>query len=184
MMMKRIAPAFFLLAAVLVSCGTQSQTGDQGTGRFLPEVLLLLENDPATETEMLSRFRNEEISAAAYGQYVIVTRTLESYEGGAHGMTTTEYRVFDREKGRVIGLADIAGETERKLLKETVELTLRENYGIPEGAGFSSAGFFEDEITLPENFFLSEKGIGFHWNPYEIAPYAMGAIEVVTPYQP
>jgi hypothetical protein len=44
-------------------------------------------------------------------------------------------------------------------------------------------GFFTiDDIVPNENFWLSEKGIHYSYNQYEIAPYAMGVIDVTVPY--
>jgi hypothetical protein len=51
-------------------------------------------------------------------------------------------------------------------------------------------------VRIPENFFLTvledvpafpnstghRLGLGFHWDPYEIAPYVYGPIEIVIPY--
>ena len=33
------------------------------------------------------------------------------------------------------------------------------------------------------NFYLSEKGITFYYNIYEIAPYVMGPVEITLPYE-
>jgi hypothetical protein len=30
---------------------------------------------------------------------------------------------------------------------------------------------------------MNSKGIGIQWDPYEIAPYAMGAMEILIPTQ-
>jgi hypothetical protein len=44
-------------------------------------------------------------------------------------------------------------------------------------------GFFTIEDIVPNNnFWLSDNGIHYSYNEYEIAPYAMGVIDVVVPY--
>jgi len=34
---------------------------------------------------------------------------------------------------------------------------------------------------LPDNLGIVADGVLFHWDPYEIAPYAMGPIDVTVP---
>jgi hypothetical protein len=38
-------------------------------------------------------------------------------------------------------------------------------------------------LTINDNFYISEKGIGFFYNEYDIAPYVMGPTEVLVPYE-
>jgi hypothetical protein len=63
-----------------------------------------------------------------------------------------------------------------------VEEALRDQAGLKQGEPLQTGGFFEDTVTAPDNFFLAEPGLGFHWDPYEIAPYAAGPVEVIIPY--
>jgi hypothetical protein len=141
----------------------------------------LLVQSPDTQAEMLSRHYNESITAADYDHYVIVKRTLDYYDGGAHGSYSTEYRVFDRNAARFVTFQDVFGADEREALCEAVVESLRKRFELAEDEGLTAAGFFSDELALTDNFFLSENGVGFHWNPYELAPYAFGEIEVVVP---
>ena len=39
-----------------------------------------------------------------------------------------------------------------------------------------------DNVNVTENFFVDDESIHWIYNPYEIAPYALGAIEVSIPY--
>jgi hypothetical protein len=68
-------------------------------------------------------------------------------------------------------------------LLQQVEAELRTLTGIGETAHLQEGGFFENTITIPENFFIVPGGLGFHWDPYEIAPYAMGPIEITIPFE-
>jgi hypothetical protein len=53
---------------------------------------------------------------------------------------------------------------------------------IPEWIPLTEQGFFENSVDKLEDFFLTPQGLGFQWDPYEIAPYTMGIIELVIPY--
>ncbi|HPS84855.1 MAG TPA: RsiV family protein, partial [Bacteroidales bacterium] len=46
----------------------------------------------------------------------------------------------------------------------------------------SDEGFFVEVVTATPNFMLSETGITFHYNIYEIASYADGSIDITVPY--
>ena len=50
-------------------------------------------------------------------------------------------------------------------------------------APLSTGYYFEDSVESLENFYLTPRGIGFHWDHYEIAPYSVGPIEIVIPYE-
>jgi len=49
---------------------------------------------------------------------------------------------------------------------------------------YSEAGFYfdNDVFTLTDNFAITKKGLKFVYNPYEVAPYALGQQEIMIPY--
>ncbi|MDR1128431.1 MAG: RsiV family protein [Treponema sp.] len=120
---------------------------------------------------------------------LVFAKTTESYLGGAHGNLSTSCFVVDQAAVKRLALNDIFDDTEK--LRLLLEAELRRHYGLPENAPLSEAGFFEDRVELPENFFLTEGDSGgpaedspfihFLWNAYETAPYVMGAIEISMP---
>ncbi len=56
---------------------------------------------------------------------------------------------------------------------------------VAEGAALKDSGFtFENDLfTLPENFALRDEGLAFYYNPYDVAPYAMGPTEIVLSWE-
>lgn len=113
----------------------------------------------------------------------VVHRSREHYLGGAHGMREERYFLFDMEKNRQIVLADIVRENAGLTLRQLAAVRLRERAGLDENAPLSRGGFSTDLPEIPENFFLTPVGLGFHWDPYEIAPYAAGPVEIIIPYE-
>jgi hypothetical protein len=171
-----------LVGALLVlSC--RSVPAQAASPKLFSEVADLLVRFPDMRAESLFRHYNETITTADYDHYIVVKRTVDSYTGGAHGLSSTDYHVFDRETARFVTLSDIAGNNEKALHEAVVE-ALRKKFELAEGEGLTAARFFKDDIELTENFFLSADGIGFHWNVYELAPYVFGAIEVIVPLPP
>jgi hypothetical protein len=166
--------------AVFLSCGSAPKAAGASAELF-SEVADVLGRFPDMRAENLARHYNESITAVDYEKYVVIKRALDYYNGGAHGMTETVYAVFDRDAARFVTLADVAGKARLPGLREAVAGELRKRFELREDEPLTAAGFFKDEFELTGNFFLGEEGIGFHWDPYELAPYSFGAIEVVVP---
>jgi hypothetical protein len=171
-----------MCGALFFSCGSVPKTADISAELF-PDLAQLLEQFPDMRAESLARHYNESITAVDYENYAVIKRVLDYYSGGAHGMTETFFSVFDRKAARFVTLAEVAGEARLSELREAVADVLRKRFELREDEPFTAAGFLKDEFALTGNFFLSEEGIGFHWNPYELAPYSFGAIEVVVPLE-
>jgi hypothetical protein len=113
---------------------------------------------------------------------LVVSRSREYYMGGAHGMREKQYFLFDTAKVKKLSLDDLIQKNAHMTVRRILAAKLREFSGIPADAPLSQGGFFTDLPEIPENFFLTASGFGFHWDPYEIAPYVMGPIEVLVPY--
>jgi hypothetical protein len=113
---------------------------------------------------------------------LVISRNRSDYTGGAHPNYDKTYFVFDREVGMLVRLSDLVRTESRSLLKILMNRQLRAGKKLGANDSLQRAGFFADEAELTENYFLSPQGLGFHWDPYEIAPYAEGFVEAVVPY--
>jgi hypothetical protein len=112
---------------------------------------------------------------------LVISRSREYYMGGAHGMQEKKYAVIDTQAIRELHLEDIIRGDARPDLIRWIEGELRTLAGLDAAAPLSDGGFFDDSVGIPENFFLTTEGLGFHWDPYEIAPYVMGPLEIIIP---
>jgi hypothetical protein len=117
------------------------------------------------------------------GRWLVIGRLIDTFTGGAHGMSQKTYYVVDREGPRALSWEELFTDPQSPELRRLILAGLRERSGLDEKASLSSGAYFEDEPAMTANFFLSRKGIGFHWNPYEIAPYSEGHIEVIIPWE-
>ncbi|MDR2746080.1 MAG: RsiV family protein [Treponema sp.] len=111
---------------------------------------------------------------------LVISRDRAFYKGGAHPNSDRTYFVFDREAARQIRLSDIIRKESEPALKQVVNRELRAGKNLGPGDSLKNGSFFVDEAELPEDFFLSPQGLGFHWNPYEIAPYSEGHVETLV----
>lgn len=104
-----------------------------------------------------------------------------SYAGGAHGMSYDIIHLFSLTDGRRLDIDDFYPANRLPALDEAIRERLAERYGVPVDS-LTSVGFFSvDDIVHNDNFRLSADSITFVYNKYDIAPYAMGDIEVSLP---
>lgn len=101
----------------------------------------------------------------------------DEYSGGAHGMYGSNFLVFDITSGKRLMLNDVIEEPASKFWQDKIYEKLSEQYK-PEDLKAD----FSLPISPSENFFISPKGIGFFYNPYEIAPYVYGGAQVFIPF--
>ncbi|MEO6461681.1 MAG: RsiV family protein [Candidatus Eisenbacteria bacterium] len=108
----------------------------------------------------------------------------ERYEGCAHGMTSVVWQSFDPATGRRLRLSDLATGAPMDSLRALGERAFRVAKGLPPGEDLKNHGWFWEtgRFALPDNFGVTRAGLVFHWNPYDIAPYASGASSITLPW--
>lgn len=108
----------------------------------------------------------------------VYTIRRESYTGGAHGMRTIQYHNYWTKGGCELSLGDLFAEEELPHLAGRIKAKLCERCGASGDEELAQLGFFPEAIAPTENFEVTPDGIVFHYNPYDIACYAMGGIDV------
>lgn len=99
--------------------------------------------------------------------------TYSSFRGGAHGMYTITYLVFNAKTGALITEADLFKEGYQEPVSELMRQSLREVMADDQDALES---IWWENVMPNGNFVPDEKGIGWIFQPYDIAPYAFGAL--------
>lgn len=108
--------------------------------------------------------------------YVI---TRAGYTGGAHGMYGTECHTYSLRDGFELSLSDLFSEKALARLDGLIREKIAAQYGATTDDELTRAGFFPEYIAPTENFRITDEGITFYYNPYDIGCYALGAVEVV-----
>jgi hypothetical protein len=106
------------------------------------------------------------------------------FTGGAHANSLTNYLTIDLKTGKVLNLEELfINDFEQELLsisestfKRTVNLDLDTNLVD------THYEFSEGTFMLPPNFSVGPKGLHFHYNPYDLGAFALGAISFEIPY--
>jgi hypothetical protein len=95
-----------------------------------------------------------------------------TYTGGAHGNYSTHYVSIDLASNKKLKLGDVLTATGIKKLNPLLEKYFRKDQGLGPSGDLTEGGLFENKIEANDNFYVTTKGIGFSYAPYEIAPYA------------
>ncbi|MFK7807642.1 MAG: RsiV family protein [Saprospiraceae bacterium] len=112
--------------------------------------------------------------------HAVTELPVTTYTGGAHPNHYTTLANYNLKTGDEILLEDII--TDEKKFKIIVEKAFY-GYMNQKEESFQKEDFFWDKpFYLPANFALTEKGIKFIYNPYEIAAYVFGSMEFIVPY--
>jgi len=103
--------------------------------------------------------------------------SMSSYMGGAHGSYGTWHCNFNTANGQMIFIENLFKEDSEKPLINILKSKLKQKYKTNNLEAVNL-----DEVFVSENFQITYSGIVFHYNPYEIGPYSLGAPEVFVPY--
>lgn len=96
------------------------------------------------------------------------------YTGGAHGLGTTIGFVYDIRNAMPVTLTEIFDEESLPLVLEFIKSYIDD---------LDKDNVYWDElITVSENFTVDSEGITWYYNPYEIAPYYIGITTVPVPF--
>lgn len=107
----------------------------------------------------------------------------ESYTGGAHGAYNAAYTNIDMRNGNVLKTKDIFTKGYENALNKLIEQKIRQHFEIKSNQSLTDGGLFDNKVSFNDNFAITKDGIEFLYNQYEIAPYAMGVIEIKLSYK-
>ena len=128
-------------------------------------------------------YMEQVIVDGAENRGIVVERLLDTYIGGAHGLLSKKYYVLDLDSLAQVTINDLFENYQDDRIKAIIYDQLRNYSNLAAGQPLSQGGFFSDAPEPTENFYVTEQGLGLYWNPIEIAPYVMGAIDIVVPWR-
>jgi len=103
----------------------------------------------------------------------------ERYEGGAHSVENRIVANFDTKSGKQITLNQILKEEYDTRLCQLLTDELMKKTGAKSIDDLRNKGYLAGgDIVVPDNYILGDEEITFVFNPYEIASYDKGFIEL------
>lgn len=111
----------------------------------------------------------------------IISLAISSYSntGGAHGNANVTFYNFDKATSKLIDINTII--SDKEAFKTLAEQYFKDNINKDDGFSYEDY-FFGEGFHLPANMGFNDEGLILFYNPYEIAPYAMGITEFTIPY--
>lgn len=134
--------------------------------------------------EYFSSFTNEtNISVLSEKTRTIsLMKSNYTFEGGAHGMYSVDYYLFDKElKGVHKKWVNLFTDTTGVLA--LAEKLFRIEKEMPETEATNENWFDGGAFYLPNNFAFTDTSLVFFYNVYEIAPYVQGSTEISIPLE-
>jgi hypothetical protein len=109
-----------------------------------------------------------------------LVHTEKSYAGGAHPNHFTNYYHFNPATGGRITTDNIFKPGYKAAITKMAEKKFLRKMQLTAGSNLEEQGFWfkDNKFVLPNNFYITENGIKFFFNPYEVAAYAVGKIEM------
>lgn len=134
-------------------------------------------------SQAMQWIKSEEVGVVMNNNELLCIETSDYvYSGGAHGMLNRLFYVFDTRNGKKLTLEDIFRPQADSTLKVLLTEALRSRYEIDQDVSLKSFGLFVEVIEPNTNFWLSNTGIGFYYNSYELAPYSFGQSNLFLPF--
>jgi hypothetical protein len=105
-----------------------------------------------------------------------------AFTGGAHGLQTRQFTVVNLWTGKEVMLKDVFKEDSESGLISLLSNKIHMMNHLPTSQSLKDAGFYTDTVKPADNFYITPDGIGFYYNQYDIAPYALGPVDVFIPF--
>lgn len=156
-------------------------TLEQSQQHFINDYIQFKKQNPSSQQVWYS---NAKLKVVHQNQAIIsMAYYMDDFTGGAHGMHATSFTNYWQKTAKLINIKELFNDENAKALNILAEFAFRKSKGLSPEADLDSAGFwFKDNVfDLNDNFKITEEGITWLFNPYEVAPYAAGIIEVFLP---
>lgn len=108
----------------------------------------------------------------------------DDFRGGAHPNARREYLNLSPATGSAVPLRELLVPGGEAKLTALAEAQFRAAHQIAPGGKLSEAGFTfaRDQFTLSRTWGVTDGGLAFHYNEYEVAPHAIGATTLRLPW--
>lgn len=117
------------------------------------------------------------------GQYLSVEMNASGFTGGAHGYYGTALTTYDLNTGKALLLGALISDQEalRTMLEKAF---VAEKQEMAPNVTLQELLLEPDErLAMPVNFCILPEGIRFMYNPYEVAPYAVGQTDILLSWE-
>ena len=104
--------------------------------------------------------------------YISFVNEIYMYTGGAHGNKLENYYTFSLKSNQLIDAKSFFKSNSCEAIIQLQKVALKEKVK-------DLSEFFLDGLSCTSNFYITKKGVTFHYNQYDIASYAAGSIDIL-----
>lgn len=119
---------------------------------------------------------------AQRSNYIAIKYVHYDFVGGAHGNTNISFLNFDPIANQEVTLDSLILPAQKAKLRTVAESIFRKDEKLSPTASLENYFFADGKFSLPDRFYVSDKGLVFLYVPYEIKPYAAGVTTLVIPF--
>lgn len=129
-------------------------------------------------------YKTVNASAVAFSPQFVVYQVMTSmYDGGAHGISLSRYITYLFNMNKILDIPTAFQPGSEEYLLKAIRDQLMAKYGVTSLDALGQHGIFTDQLYVSPNFYIHGYDIIFHYNPYDIAAFSEGSVDVEVPYQ-
>ena len=111
-----------------------------------------------------------------------LSETSSGYTGGAHGYYGITFSNYDTRTQKKLTLDDLLLPDYNQTLQHIAFTHYKEARGLKPTQTLLDDGWFNNKFELAENFAVTDRGLYFLYNQYEVKSYADGITTFMLPY--
>lgn len=171
---------------------TTSKSVDKAILAFLDDTSLIegvkdavvVDSMPSGSDRTQAYFGNVTATVSDLDEEMVTYQVMTStYLGGAHPMTGIHPFTYDLRSGKILNIDNMFKPEARDSIMPIIINALARQLDV-DPMNLDKAGIFTMQLTYPGKPYIANNMLYFHYNPYDIAPYSSGMIDVaVYPYE-
>lgn len=155
--------------------------------KYTSGILDIYRNDIAapSSSNQKTKYRITNIIAPTYRSDRIwcFLKTSEMEKNGKQSILTNRYYSFEAQTMERINLTDIFNDKDISIVSDLLKKRLIQQEKVSDQSQLIELGYFNiDNLSASNNFYFTDKGIVFCYEPFEIACYAIGEVEIELDY--
>lgn len=142
--------------------------------------------DLQDETEKVSKYTINHSISPIFNRmgYICIKKTSKLAKDGATTIETNEYLTFNTTTGERISISDIIAEEYTSDINTIIKDQLMKQEDVTNQSQLIDLGYFNiDNLSINNNFYLTEDSIVFAYEPYEIACLQVGEVRIPVNFE-
>lgn len=111
--------------------------------------------------------------------YMSLEFSQSAFTGGAHPNSWSDHWIIDLRSKNTIAFHELFSENDLILIKRLSDKEIKKTFKVKSLEQI----LFTRDYEISKDIYLLKNGVVFQYNPYEIAPYSTGPIQVFIPFR-